>query len=86
MFRGFARDGMLGGCGAGDRIAGMVGRPLRTWRTFAEETARQWRQAEGERDERVDATSEASAGLHDCDDKCRKEFAPSRQTDDLANC
>jgi hypothetical protein len=30
MFRGFARDNMLGASGAADRIAGMVGRPLRT--------------------------------------------------------
>jgi hypothetical protein len=29
-FRGFARDGMLGGSSDADRIAGMVGRPLRT--------------------------------------------------------
>jgi len=39
MFRGFQRDGMVAPDGASDRIAALLGRPLRTYRAFAEETA-----------------------------------------------
>ncbi len=41
MFRGFQRDGMVAPDGASDRIAAMLGRPMRTYRAFAEETAAQ---------------------------------------------
>ncbi len=39
MFRGFQRDGMVAPDGASERIAAMLGRPMRTYRAFAEETA-----------------------------------------------
>ncbi len=39
MFRGFQRDGMVAPDGASERNAAMLGRPLRTYRAFAEETA-----------------------------------------------
>lgn len=38
MFRGFQRDGMVAPEGASNRIAAMLGRPLRTYQAFAEET------------------------------------------------
>jgi uncharacterized protein YbjT (DUF2867 family) len=39
MFRGFQRDGMVAPKGASDRIAAMLGRSMRTYKAFAEETA-----------------------------------------------
>ncbi len=39
MFRGFQRDGMVAPDGAPERIAAMLGRPMRTYRAFAEEAA-----------------------------------------------
>jgi len=39
MFRGFQRDGMVAPDGASDRIAAMLGRPMRTYKAFAEEMA-----------------------------------------------
>jgi uncharacterized protein YbjT (DUF2867 family) len=41
MFRGFHRDGMVATPGAVDRIAKLLGRPLRTYRSYAEETSKQ---------------------------------------------
>ncbi len=41
MFRGFQRDGMVAPSGSSDRIAAMLGRPMRTYKAFAEETAAQ---------------------------------------------
>lgn len=38
MFRGFVRDGMLASAGAVERLVQLLGRPLRTYRAFAEET------------------------------------------------
>jgi uncharacterized protein YbjT (DUF2867 family) len=43
MFRGFHREGMLGSPGTAGRLAEMLGRPLRTYRAFAEEAAAGWR-------------------------------------------
>lgn len=37
IFRGIVQDGVLGAPGAADRLAVMLGRPLRTYRAFAEE-------------------------------------------------
>ncbi len=42
MFRGFLRNGMLGKAGAAEQLASRLGRPLRTYRAFAEEQAAQW--------------------------------------------
>ncbi len=42
MFRGFHREGMLGSAGSADRLTAMLGRPLRRYRDFATETAREW--------------------------------------------
>ena len=42
IFRGIVRDGVLGAPGAADRVAGLLGRPLRTYRAFAEEVAAAW--------------------------------------------
>jgi uncharacterized protein YbjT (DUF2867 family) len=39
VFRGILREGVLGAPGAADRIAKMLGRPLRTYRAFAETMA-----------------------------------------------
>ena len=43
MFRGWQKIGVLPIPGAIERLTGMLGRPLRTYRAFAEETAAQWR-------------------------------------------
>lgn len=43
MFDGWQRIGVLPQPGAVDRLTAMLGRPLRTYRGFAEETAAQWR-------------------------------------------
>jgi uncharacterized protein YbjT (DUF2867 family) len=40
MFGGFHRDGMVATPGAVDRVTKLLGRPLRTYRSYAEETAR----------------------------------------------
>ncbi|WP_428396213.1 SDR family oxidoreductase [Lichenicoccus sp.] len=37
IFRGIVQEGVLGDPGAADRLAGMLGHPLRTYRAFAEE-------------------------------------------------
>ena len=37
IFRGIVQDGVLGASGALDRLVDMLGRPLRTYRAFAEE-------------------------------------------------
>ena len=37
IFRGIVHDGVLGSPGATDRLVEMLGRPLRTYRAFAEE-------------------------------------------------
>ena len=37
VFQGILREGVLGAPGAGDRLVRMLGRPLRTYRAFAEE-------------------------------------------------
>ncbi|MBC7801011.1 MAG: NmrA/HSCARG family protein [Gemmatimonadaceae bacterium] len=42
MVRAFQRDGMVPKTGTVDRLAGLLGRPLRTYRSFAQETAQQW--------------------------------------------
>ncbi len=42
MFRGCQREGMRGQPGAVERLAQLLGRPLRTYRAFAEETYKQW--------------------------------------------
>ena len=42
MFRGCQRDGMHGRPGAADRLARMLDRPLRSYRTFAEEAFASW--------------------------------------------
>ena len=39
MFRGFQREGMVAPAGASEKIATILGRPLRTYRGYAEETA-----------------------------------------------
>jgi uncharacterized protein YbjT (DUF2867 family) len=39
VFRGILREGVLGAPGAAARIVGMLGRPLRTYRPFAEKMA-----------------------------------------------
>lgn len=39
MFRGFQREGMVAPDGASERIAATLGRPLRTYRAYAAETA-----------------------------------------------
>ncbi len=39
IFRAMVRDGVLGAPGAADRLVAILGRPLRTYRTFAEEIA-----------------------------------------------
>ena len=44
MFRGCQHDGMLGKPGAADRLQRMLGRPLRNYRSFTEETYRKWKQ------------------------------------------
>jgi uncharacterized protein YbjT (DUF2867 family) len=43
MFRGCQREGMRGKLGAVDRLAKLLGHPLRSYRAFAEETFKQWR-------------------------------------------
>ena len=40
IFRGIVRDGVLGAPGAADRLATMLGRPLRTYRAFRRGTRR----------------------------------------------
>lgn len=45
MFSGFQRDGMVAPPGAVDRITKLLGRPLRTYRKYAEETAKQQQKA-----------------------------------------
>ena len=45
MVRGFQRDGMVAKPGNLDRLTGMLGRPLRTYRDFARETATLWQAA-----------------------------------------
>ena len=42
MFRGCQREGMRGSPGAADRLVDLLGRPLRTYQTFAAETVEQW--------------------------------------------
>lgn len=42
MFRGCQREGMRGKPGAADRLAGLLGRPLRSYRAFAAETYQHW--------------------------------------------
>ena len=39
MFRGFQRDGMVAPAGGPERVASILGRPLRNYRGYAEETA-----------------------------------------------
>jgi hypothetical protein len=41
MFRGFQRDGMVAKPEAVDRVVKLLGRPLRTYRRYAEETKSQ---------------------------------------------
>jgi len=41
MFGGFQRDGMVATPGAVDRVVKLLGRPLRTYRSYAQETGRQ---------------------------------------------
>lgn len=41
MFRGYQRQGMRAKPGAVDRLAKLIGRPLRSYRAFAEETFKQ---------------------------------------------
>ena len=43
MFDGWQKIGVLPSPGATERLTAMLGRPLRTYRAFAEETASQWR-------------------------------------------
>lgn len=45
MTRGFQRDGMLAKPGNLGRLTAMLGRPLRTYRSFAEESVKQWQTA-----------------------------------------
>lgn len=45
MVRGFQQHGMLAKPGDVDRLTGLLGRPPRAYRAFAEETAKQWQQA-----------------------------------------
>lgn len=42
MFRGCQREGMIGKPGAADRLTQLLGRPLRSYQNFAQETFRQW--------------------------------------------
>ncbi len=42
MVRAFQRNGMVPKPGTVDRLVGLVGRPLRSYRNFAQETAQQW--------------------------------------------
>ena len=42
MFRGFQREGMIAGAGVVERLTALLGRPLRTYRDFARETAATW--------------------------------------------
>ncbi len=42
MFRGCQREGMRGKPGAVERLAKLLGHPLRSYRTFAEETYKLW--------------------------------------------
>jgi uncharacterized protein YbjT (DUF2867 family) len=43
MFRSFHRDGMIPAKGSVDSLAERLGHPLRTYRSFVEEMAKQWR-------------------------------------------
>ncbi|MBC8082202.1 MAG: NmrA/HSCARG family protein, partial [Hymenobacter sp.] len=43
MFRGFQRSGMLPGPGAVAELTRLLGHPPRSYRSFAEEMAAQWR-------------------------------------------
>ena len=45
MFRGCQREGMMGGPGAIDRLARLLGQQPRTYRAFAAETHRSWQAA-----------------------------------------
>jgi hypothetical protein len=45
MFRGFQRDSMVARPGTVDRLTRPLGRPLRTYRSFAQETMEQWQEA-----------------------------------------
>lgn len=45
MVRGFQRDGMVPKPGNLDRLTRLLGRPLRTYRSFAQETMRRWQAA-----------------------------------------
>jgi uncharacterized protein YbjT (DUF2867 family) len=45
MVRGFQRHGMKAEPGARERLTGLLGRPMRTYRDFARETLEQWRRA-----------------------------------------
>jgi uncharacterized protein YbjT (DUF2867 family) len=42
MFRGCQREGMRGKSDAVERLSGLLGRPLRSYRAFAEETYKKW--------------------------------------------
>ena len=42
MFRGCQREGMRGQQGAAERLQKLIGHPLRSYRSFAEETYEQW--------------------------------------------
>lgn len=45
MFRGFHRHGMAAKPGDLDRLAGLLGRPMRSYRDFARETLEEWRRS-----------------------------------------
>jgi uncharacterized protein YbjT (DUF2867 family) len=45
MFRGFQREGMNASAGVVDRLTAMLGRPLRTYRGFAQEIAATWNES-----------------------------------------
>lgn len=47
MVRGFQQDGMVAKPGTTEKLTQLLGRPLRTYRSFAEETAQQWQSAPG---------------------------------------
>lgn len=47
MVRGFQRDGMVAKPGTVDQLTRLLGRPLRTYRSFAQETVQQWQSATG---------------------------------------
>ena len=60
MFGGFRREGMLATAGAHERVAELIGRPLRSYRAFAEELMEEWHHSPADLAGRVGETASAA--------------------------